>query len=100
MSWGYARKWQKQLKDEIKELLRKAKQADKEDLPEGMNIPEEPARRESRLEAIAAAKAQIEQRAAERSAKERQAYEKKLAARKAKEKQTGKKPKGGAAHTS
>ena len=94
LSWGYARKLEKQLKDEIKELLRKAKQADKEDLPEGMNIPEELARRESRLEAIAAAKAQIEQRAAERFAKEQQAYEKKLAARKAKEKQTGKKPKG------
>lgn len=68
LSWGYARKLEKQLKDEIKDLLRKAKQADKEDLPEGMNIPEELARRESRLEAIAAAKAQIEQRAAERFA--------------------------------
>jgi transposase len=94
LSWGYARKLEKQLKDEIKDLLHKAKQADKEDLPEGMNIPEELARRESRLEAIAAAKAQIEQRAAERFAKEQEAYEEKLAARKAKEKETGKKPKG------
>jgi len=94
LSWGYARKLEKQLKNEIKDLLRKAKQADKEDLPEGMNIPEELARRESRLEAIAAAKAQIEQRAAERFAKEQQKYEEKLAARKSKEKETGKKPKG------
>ena len=94
LSWGYARKLEKQLKDEIKDLLRKAKQADKEDLPEGMNIPEELARRESRLEAIAAAKAQIEQRAAERFAKEQQKYEEKLAPRKSKEKETGKKPKG------
>jgi len=94
LSWSYARKLEKQLKDEIKELLRKAKEADKEDLPEGMNIPEELARRESRLEAIATAKAQIEQRAAERLAKDQQAYEEKLAARKAKEKETGKKPKG------
>jgi transposase len=94
LSWGYARKLEKQLKDEIKDLLRKAKQADKEDLPEGMNIPEELARRESRLDAIAAAKAQIEQRAAERFAKEQQKYEEKLAARKSKEKETGKKPKG------
>ena len=75
LSWGYARKLEKQLKGEIKELLRKAKEADKQDLPDGMNIPEELARRESRLEAIAAAKAQIEQRAAERFAKEQQAYE-------------------------
>jgi len=94
LSWGYAHKLEKQLKDEMKELLRKAKQADKEDLPEGMNIPEELARRESRLEAIAAAKTLIEQRAAERFAKEQQAYDEKLAAREAKEKETGKKPKG------
>jgi len=94
LSWDYARKLEKQLKGEIKELLRKAQKADKEDPPEGMNIPEELARRESRLEAIAAAKAQIEQRAAERFAKEQEDYKKKLAARKAKEKDTGKKPKG------
>ena len=94
LSWDYARKLEKQLKDEIRELLRKAKQADKEDLPEGMSIPEELTRPESRLKAIAAAKAPIEQRAAERFAKEQQAYEEKVAARKAKEKETGKKPKG------
>jgi len=94
LSWGYARKLEKQLKEEIKGLLHKAKQADKEDLPDGMNIPEELARRETRLEAIAAAKAQIEQRAAERFASEQQKYQEKLSARKAKEKKTGKKPKG------
>lgn len=94
LSWGYAHKLEKQLKDEIKELLNKAKQADKEDLPEGMDIPDELARRESRLEAIAAAKTLIEQRAAERFAKEQQTYEEKLAARNGKEKKTGKKPKG------
>ncbi len=94
LSWGYARKLEKQLKDEIRDLLRKAKQVDKEDLPEGMNIPEELIRRELRLKAIATAKAKIEQRAAERFAKEQKAYEEKLAARKAKEKETGKKPKG------
>ena len=94
LSWDYARKLEKQLKGEIKDLLRKAQKADKENLPEGMNIPEELARRESRLEAIAAAKAQIEQRAAERFAKEQQEYEEKLASRKAKEKETGKKPGG------
>ncbi|HHE73466.1 MAG TPA: IS1182 family transposase [Desulfobacteraceae bacterium] len=94
LSWDYARKLEKQLKDEIKELLRKATQADKEDLPEGMSIPEELARRESRLKAIAAAKTQIEQRAAERFAKEQQAYEEKVSARKAKEKEAGKKSKG------
>ena len=94
LSWDYARKLEKQLKDEIRELLRKAKQADKEDLPDGMNIPDELLRRESRLKAIAVAKAQIEQRAAERFSKEQQAYEEKVAVRKAKQKETRKKPKG------
>jgi hypothetical protein len=94
LSWEHARKLEKQLKGEIEELLRKAQRADKEDLPEGMNIPEELSRRESRLEAIAAAKAEIERRAAERFAKEQQEHQAKLAAREAKKKSTGKKPRG------
>ena len=59
-----------------------------------MKIPEELSRRESRLEAIAAAKAEIERRAAERFAKEQEEHQAKLAAREAKEKSTGKKPRG------
>jgi transposase len=94
LSWDYARKLEKQLKEEVKELLRKAQKADKDDLPDGMNISEELARRESRLEAIAVAKAKIEQRAAERFAKEQKEYEEKLSARNAKEKERGKRPKG------
>jgi hypothetical protein len=94
LSWEHACRLEKQLKAEIEELLRKANKADKEDLPEGMNIPEELVRRESRLEAIAAAKAEIERRAAERFAKEQQEHRAKLAARKAKENSTGKKPRG------
>jgi transposase len=94
LSWDYARKLEKQLKAEITQLLHKARQADKHDLPEGMSIPEELARRQARLDAIAAAKAQIEQRAAERFAKEQQAHEKKLSERKAKEKTSGKKTGG------
>ena len=95
LSWEYACKLEKQLKGEIEELLRKANRADKkEDLPEGMNIPEELARRGSRLEAIAAAKAEIERRAAQRFAKEQEEHQAKVAAREAKEKATGKKPRG------
>jgi hypothetical protein len=94
LSWEHACKLEKQLKGEIEALLRKAQRADKEDLPKGMNIPEELSRRESRLEAIAAAKAEIERRAAERFAKEQQEHQAKLAAREAKEKSTGKKPRG------
>jgi transposase len=94
LSWEHACKLEKQLKGEIEELLRKAQRADQEDLPEGMKIPEELSRRESRLEAIAAAKAEIERRAAERFAKEQQEHQGKLVAREAKEKSTGKKPRG------
>jgi len=94
LSWEHACKLEKQLKGEIEELLRKAQRADKEDVPEGMKIPEELLRRESRLEAIAAAKAEIERRAAERFAKEQEEHQAKLAARQAKGKSTGKKPRG------
>jgi len=94
LSWEHACRLEKQLNTEIEELLRKANKADKEDLPEGMNIPEELVRRESRLEAIAAAKAEIERRATERFAKEQEQYQAKQTARKAKENSTGKKPRG------
>jgi transposase len=94
LSWKHACKLETQLKGEIEELLRKAQRADKEDPPEGMNIPEELVRRESRLEAIAVAKAEIERRAAERFAKEQQEHRVKLAAREAKAKARGKKPRG------
>lgn len=94
LSWEHACTLEKRLKGEIEELLRKANKADKEELPEGMNIPEELVRRESRLEAIAAAKAEIERRAAERFAKEQEHYQAKQAARKAKQNTTGKNPRG------
>lgn len=51
-------------------------------------------RRESRLESIAAAKAEIEQRAAERFVKEQEAHQANVATHKAKEKTTGKKLRG------
>ncbi len=89
LSWEYACKLEKQLKGEIEELLLKADRADKENLPDGMSIPEELTRRESRLEAIAVAKAEIERRAAERFAKEQEEHQAKMAAREAKEKATG-----------
>jgi len=94
LSWEHACKLEKQLTREIEELLHKAQKADKEDLPEGIPMPEELFRRESRLEAIAAAKAEIERRAAERFAKEQEEHRAKLAAREAKEKSTGKKTRG------
>ena len=94
LSWEHACKIEEQLKAEVAKLLDQAQRVDDEDLPDGYNIPEELSRREARLAAIAAAKAEMEKRAAERYAQEQAEYEKKLEARRAKEKETGKKAKG------
>ena len=65
LSYGYAQKIEAQLQAEVEELLARAAAADAEPLPAGVNIPEELARREARLQAIRAAKAELETRAAE-----------------------------------
>lgn len=93
-SYEYACKLETQIKAEVAELLKKAEAADRDDIPDGMNIPEELERREKRLAAIASAKVEIERRAAERHAREQAAYEKKVAERAKKEQATGKKAKG------
>lgn len=94
LSYGHAEKLEGQLRAEVEELLARAEAADAGPLPEGLNIPEELARRETRLQAIAEAKAQIEARAGERFAGEQAEYEAKVKARAAKQKRTGKKPGG------
>ena len=80
MSWGYANKLEEQLRREVQELLRRAKQADTEDEPQ-IDIPDELARREDRLAAIKQAKEEIERRAQERFEAEQAAYEAKLKCR-------------------
>jgi len=94
LSWGYACKIEKQLQAEVEELMRLAKEADSTDIPDGMDIPDELARRQDRLAAITEAKEKIKQRANERYSQEKQEYEEKVAARRAKAKKTGKKPRG------
>jgi len=94
LSYEHASKLEVQLKAEVADLLKKAESADKADIPDGMNVPEELQRREQRLSAIAAAKTEIERRAVERHTREQAAYEEKVAARAKKAEETGKKPKG------
>ncbi len=94
LSYEYACKQEEQIKAEVADLLQKAEAADKSDIPDGLSIPEELARRDKRLDAITKAKAEIEKRAAERHAREQAAYEEKVAERAEKEKATGKKAKG------
>ena len=94
LSYGHAQKIETQLQAEVQELLARAAVADLEPLPADVNIPEELARRDARLHAIRAAKAELEARAAERDAAEQAAYQAKLKAREEKAKHTGKKPRG------
>ena len=75
-------------------MLARAEQADEAEPDAGLDIPEELKRRRDRLEAIAAAKEEIAQRAAERHRAEMAAYEEKMAARAAKEAASGRKPGG------
>ncbi len=94
LSYEHAGKIEAQLQAEVAELMAKAEAADQADVPDGMSIPEELARREQRLAMIARARATIEARANERHARERAEHEAKLATREAKSAATGKKPRG------
>jgi transposase len=94
LSYEYAGKIEAQLKAEVAELMAKAEAADQADTPDGMSIPGELARRETRLQKLAEARAKIEARAKERFEQEQTAHQAKLAVREAKTAATGKKPGG------
>jgi transposase len=94
LSYEHAGKIEAQLKAEVADLMAKAEAADAADVPDGMSIPDELARREDRLRELAAARATIEARAKERYAREKAEHEAKMAAREAKTAATGKKPGG------
>ena len=94
LSYEHAGKIEAQLKAEVADLLAKAEAADQTDIPDGMSVPEELARREARLVALAKARATIEGRAKERYAREMAEHEAKMEARAAKTEATGKKPGG------
>jgi len=63
LSYEHAGKIEAQLKAEVSELMAKAEAADRADLPDGLSIPDELARREDRLAKLAVARAKIEARA-------------------------------------
>ena len=94
LSHGHAEKLEAQLKAEVAELLALAEAADRVEVPDGMSLPEELARREERLARIGAAKAAIEARARQRFAREQAEHEAKLAARAEKAAASGRKPGG------
>ncbi len=94
LSYEHAAKIEAQLRAEVADLMAKAEVADQADAPDGMSIPEELARREKRLAALAKARATIEARAQERHVREQAGHDAKMAQRAAKTAATGKKPGG------
>ena len=94
LSYEHAGKIEAQLKAEVEELMALAEAADTADVPDGMSIPEELARRADRLQCLAEAKAKIEARARERYEREQAEYRAKIEAREEKAKRTGRKPGG------
>jgi transposase len=94
LSYAHAGTIEAQLKAEVADLLAKAEAADGADVPDGLSIPAELARRETRLQKLAEARGKIEARAKERFEREMAEHEAKLAAREAKAAATGRKPGG------
>jgi len=100
MSYARMAETEQRLKQEIEALLRQAEDVDAAEDAEygkgkrGDELPDELARRESRLKKIAQAKVELEQEAREKAERERAAAEAKLAERREHEERTGKKPRG------
>jgi transposase len=79
---------------EVEQLFILAKQADRQEVPEGLHVADEIALRQERLERLAEAKQVLEARAKERQAAEQVAYEAKLREREEKARHSGRKPRG------
>jgi transposase len=82
------------LRAEVDQLFLLAEQADRHELPEGMDVADEIALRQERLERLAEAKKVLQARALARQAAEQTEYEAKQREREAKAKRTGRKPRG------
>jgi transposase/IS5 family transposase len=93
LSWGHLKKIELQLRQEIQQLMALAESEDRKKVPDGMDVPQEIARREVRLAALDDAKRKLEARAQERDAQAQTEYASKLAKRQAK-RDGGKKPGG------
>ena len=100
MSYARMGETEARLKAEIDALLKQAEEVDAAEDGKygkgrrGDELPDELARRESRLKKIAQAKAELEREAREKAEQERAAAEAKLAARREEEAQTGRKARG------
>lgn len=93
LSYAHAKKIEAQLKAEVSALTAQAEAADQTPVADGMDVPAEISRRETRLQVLAEAKQKIEARAQERFEREQAEYQQKQAKRQA-QRDTGKKPRG------
>jgi len=93
LSHGHIEKLEAQLRAEVQFLLNKAEQTDEQESEHDFDLPAEIARREHRLEALAAAKAKIAERVQARDNQAQKDYEEKIARREARQK-AGQKPRG------
>ena len=96
MSYGRMAEAEEKLKAEVEELLKRAEASDaaedeKEKQGQSDKLPEELARRESRLKKIQQAKAELEAEAKQKAEQEKMDAEAKIAARRKQEEKTGKK---------
>ena len=94
VSYKHLLELETQLRSEVEELFALGEQSDQPEVPDGLVVREEIARREDRLARLAEAKAVLEARAAERAAAEQAEYEAKLAQRAERERTTGRRPRG------
>jgi hypothetical protein len=83
-----------QLRAEVEELFALGEQSEQPEVPTGLVVREEIARREDRLARLAEANALLETRAKERTAIEQADYETRLAQRGERERTTGRRPGG------
>jgi len=83
-----------QLRTEVEELFALSEQSDQPEVPDGLVVRDEIARREDRLARLAQAKAVLQARAQERGVAEQADYEDRMAQREERERTTGRRPRG------
>src|SRR3546814_11781428 len=84
LSWGHLQKIEKQLQQEVQQLMALAESEDRRNVPDGMEVPKEIALRQERLGVLDEAKRTLEARAQARDLAAQAAYEGKMAKRQAK----------------
>jgi transposase len=93
LSHGHLEKIEAQRRQEVQALLAQAEATDRDERPDGLDLPAELARRAARLKVLVEAKAELDARAKARFDAEPPAYAATVARREA-QRQTGPKPRG------